>query len=125
MLLNRVDSVLDAAGNHVKANGDPWGRNHQTPLFKKALQRAGLPDMRWHELRHSFAVRMLSAGLPGHLVSKALGHADNRMLEEHYGKFLKEWIVDAFKRLAPKEGLLSQSEPEGPGRSKRVKKSDR
>lgn len=109
----------------LKANGDPWGRNHQTPLFKKALQRAGLPDMRWHELRHSFAVRMLSAGLPGHLVSKALGHADNRMLEEHYGKFLKEWIVDAFKRLAPKEGLLSQSEPEGPGRSKRVKKSDR
>jgi len=92
----------------TKEDGSPWKRNHQTSPFKQALAKAGLPDMRWHELRHSFAVRMLEANTPPHLVSRALGHANNRMLEKHYARFLSEWVADAFNKHAPWGGILQE-----------------
>ena len=42
--------------------------------FKDALKAAGLRDMRWHDLRHSFATRMAAAGVPMRTLQEWMGH---------------------------------------------------
>lgn len=44
--------------------------------FKRALAKAGLPDMRFHDLRHTAATLLLSRGVHPKVVSEMLGHAD-------------------------------------------------
>jgi integrase len=44
--------------------------------FAKLLETAGLPHMRFHDLRHSGATILLSQGVPVKVVSEMLGHAD-------------------------------------------------
>lgn len=56
--------------------GDPVNPWHVTErAFKPLLRRAGLPEVRFHDLRHAFASLMLSEGARIDLVSKMLGHA--------------------------------------------------
>lgn len=47
-------------------------RNYLRP----ALRAEGLPEMRFHDLRHTFASLMLAAGFPPYEVSRWLGHAN-------------------------------------------------
>lgn len=44
--------------------------------FKPALQRAGLPPVRFHDLRHSYASIMAAAGVDIYKVSRWMGHAN-------------------------------------------------
>jgi integrase len=44
--------------------------------FKKVLVKAGLPDIRFHDLRHTAATILLSHGVNIKVVSEMLGHAD-------------------------------------------------
>ena len=43
--------------------------------FKPLLRRAGLPDIRWHDLRHTYATLLLARGTHPTYVQKSLGHA--------------------------------------------------
>lgn len=56
--------------------GDPVNPWHVTErAFKPLLRRAGLPVIRFHDLRHTFASMMLSEGVRVDIVSKMLGHS--------------------------------------------------
>lgn len=50
-------------------------RNHSTIAIKKAFARAGLHDVRIHDLRHTAASRLVQNGLSLLEVSKILGHS--------------------------------------------------
>lgn len=43
--------------------------------FKAMLTKAGLPDIRFHDLRHSAASLMLAQGVPLRVVMEVLGHS--------------------------------------------------
>ena len=43
--------------------------------FKRLLKKAGLPDMRFHDLRHTHATLLLQRGHPVHHVQRRMGHA--------------------------------------------------
>jgi integrase len=43
--------------------------------FKRVLRNANLPDIRFHDLRHTAATLMISNGIPVLIVSKILGHS--------------------------------------------------
>ncbi len=45
-------------------------------LFKDLAAAAGLPPIRLHDLRHSYATAALAAGVPVKVVSQRIGHAD-------------------------------------------------
>ena len=45
-------------------------------LFADLARRAGLPVIRLHDLRHSYATAALAAGVPVKVVSQRVGHAD-------------------------------------------------
>lgn len=59
------------------ANGGPLRANNLTQRsFAAILKRAGLPHIRFHDLRHSAATIMLANGVNPKVVSQMLGHAD-------------------------------------------------
>lgn len=43
--------------------------------FQSARKRAGLSDVRIHDLRHTFASRLIDRGVPDRIVQKLLGHS--------------------------------------------------
>lgn len=51
--------------------------------FKLACQRAGIPDLRIHDLRHSFASFAAADGASLFLIGKLLGHATMRSTERY------------------------------------------
>lgn len=62
------------------------GDGHVTGVQKaweRVRKAAHLPDVRLHDLRHSFASFAIADGASLYLVSKALGHADTRTTERY------------------------------------------
>jgi site-specific recombinase XerD len=45
----------------------------------RACRRAGLREIRWHDLRHSFASQLAAAGVPLRQVQEWLGHSTINM----------------------------------------------
>ncbi len=50
-------------------------KNLTTRSFKPILKRAGLPNIRLHDLRHTCASLLLSRGVHPKFVQELLGHA--------------------------------------------------
>ena len=58
------------------AKGAPLdGQNLAVREFKPTLRRAGLPSIRFQDLRHTFGTLLLERRVPVTVVSKMLGHA--------------------------------------------------
>jgi integrase len=55
--------------------GTPLEARNLLRDFKKLLERASLPDMRFHDLRHSAATLLLAKGVPERVVMEILGHS--------------------------------------------------
>jgi integrase len=56
--------------------------------FKPLLKRAGLPDIRFHDLRHTCATLLLSRGHHPKLVQELLGHASVALTLDRYSHVL-------------------------------------
>jgi integrase len=56
-------------GNFIKSTFDP------NPYLKRACREAGIREITFHSLRHTWATLALEAGRSPVLVSKCLGHA--------------------------------------------------
>jgi len=52
--------------------------------FKPLLEAAGLPDIRFHDLRHTFASIALGRGANINTVSKMLGHSSVKVTLDVY-----------------------------------------
>ena len=59
-------------------------------VLKKALEKAGLPRIRFHDLRHTAATLMLFKGVHTKIVSEVLGHGDVAFTLTAYSHVLKE-----------------------------------
>jgi integrase len=57
------------------ACGNPEWRWNTVRRFQAALKRAGLPRIRFHDLRHSSATFLFSQGVPAFVVADRLGHS--------------------------------------------------
>ena len=56
--------------------GRPLDRSRLLKRFKAALARAGVREIRFHDLRHTFGTRMAAAGVPMRTLQEWLGHRD-------------------------------------------------
>lgn len=74
--------------------------------FQPAVRRAGIRQVRFHDLRHSFASNLLAAGVDLATISAALGHANVRITLEVYSHSVPKARHGAADRMA---ALLSQS----------------
>ena len=58
--------------------------------FRKLLVRAGLPGIRFHDLRHTFATILLSRGTHPKVVQEMLGHANISQTMDTYSHVLPD-----------------------------------
>ena len=58
--------------------------------FKATLQRAGLPEIRFHDLRHTCATLLLRQGVNPKFVQELLGHADISLILNVYSHVLPD-----------------------------------
>ena len=56
--------------------------------FKPLLKEAGLPEIRFHDLRHTCATLLLGRGVHPKLVQEFLGHATIAMTLDTYSHYL-------------------------------------
>jgi integrase len=56
--------------------GRPLDRSRLLKRFKAALRRAGVREVRFHDLRHTFGTRMAAAGVPMRTLQEWMGHRD-------------------------------------------------
>jgi integrase len=83
--------------------------------WNNARIRAGLPEFRIHDLRHSFASHLVNAGRSLYEVQELLGHADIKTTSR-YAHLSRERLVAAvevvpFIEIGPRERLLAQLKP--------------
>src|SRR5579863_2185430 len=67
--------------------------------LKKVLRQAELPDIRFHDLRHSAATLLLSLGVHPKVVQELLGHTQISMTMDIYSHVLPGMQEDAVNRL--------------------------
>jgi threonine/homoserine/homoserine lactone efflux protein len=54
--------------------------------FKRLIKQASLPDLRFHDLRHTSATLLLAQGVHPRIVQERLGHADISMTLNRYSQ---------------------------------------
>jgi len=80
--------------------GDPLGRRYTTThRFKPLLKRAGLRQVRFHDLRHTCATLLLGRNVNPKVVSEMLGHSSIAITLDTYSHVLPNMQSEAAKAL--------------------------
>jgi integrase len=75
------------------------GNNMVRRIFAPALKKAGLPQIRFHDLRHTYASLLIAQGEHPKLISEQLGHASVQITLDRYGHLMDQSYGDASGRL--------------------------
>lgn len=81
--------------------GRPLVGRYVTPQLRHGLERAGLPPIRCHDLRHTAATLQLAAGVPLATISRTLGHSTLTITADIYAAVtpdLRREAADAMDR---------------------------
>jgi len=81
------------------AVGTPLNPSKVVDRFKTLLKKAGLPEIRFHDLRHSAATILLSMGVHPKVVQELLGHNQISMTMDIYSHVLPTMQKDAVSKL--------------------------
>ncbi|HEY7272784.1 MAG TPA: site-specific integrase, partial [Actinoplanes sp.] len=90
--LARLDEEREAWGAHYDARGFLFCRPDGTPVhpdtitrrFNRLVDRAGVPRIRLHDVRHTYATLALDAGIDPKIVSDRVGHANMNVTLQIY-----------------------------------------
>jgi integrase len=83
--------------------GTPKGPSELRREFKRLAKQAGLPEIRFHDLRHTAATLMLQQGVHPKVVQERLGHSSISITLDTYSHVFPNLQEDAAGRL---ESLL-------------------
>ena len=95
-------SVRDDDLVFSKPDGKPLDPSSITHSFRRVIKRAGLPRLRFHDLRHTHATLMLKSGAHPKIVSERLGHSNIGItldLYSHISPGLQEAAAIGFDKL--------------------------
>jgi len=70
--------------------GEPLKQLHT--VWNAVKDKAGVQDVRLHDLRHTYASHAVMHGASLSVVAHNLGHTDTRMVERHYGHLAPSYI---------------------------------
>jgi len=87
ILLGELPSDSDLAFCHL-SDGKPLDPGVVSHAFAKALKKAGLPHIRFHDLRHTHATLLLRGGVHAKIASERLGHASIGITLDTYSHVL-------------------------------------
>jgi integrase len=79
--------------------GKPMEQNYIRRVFKRLLAKAGLREIRLHDIRHTFASLLLSDGASPVYVKEQLGHTSIQMTVDIYGHLIPSSNREMVNRL--------------------------
>lgn len=87
--------------------------------FGNAMKKAGITDLHFHDLRHTFGSRLAMAGKDLYVIQKLLGHREPRMAQRyahHSVESLREGIsaLEDLKKEAAAREAVPQNRPQPP-----------
>jgi integrase len=83
----------------ASSQGTPLDPANIRRLFRAALKRAGLPHMRFHDLRHCYASLLVAQGAHPKFISEQLGHASAQITMDRYSHLLDQSYADESDKL--------------------------
>ena len=91
MELKQLRIVTNLVGRAQKRGNEYVFTNPQTKVryttvktaWRTACRRAGLADLRFHDLRHTFGTRAADAGVPLNAIRDVMGHKTTAMTERY------------------------------------------
>ena len=91
---NNKDNLVftDSLGSHI-ATHTVWRQ------FKKKAEEIGIPEMRFHDLRHGYATLALQNGVDVKTVSNNLGHATTAFTMDRYGHVTETMMKDSADKM--------------------------
>lgn len=84
----------------TQENGLPLDPGTPSHLFGKMIKKAGLRNIRLHDLRHLHATELLRLGEPLHVVAQRLGHRDAMVTATIYAHVTNEQDETASQKFA-------------------------
>ncbi len=102
ILQNHLEQVVGAPGDLVfqnRAGHHINAQNMMSRVFYPTLKKAGLPRIRFHDLRHTYAAILITMGENIKFIQTQLGHASLSTTMDTYGHLLPEASRDFGKRL--------------------------
>ncbi len=88
-------------------------KNLKKRHFQKCLEKAGLRQIRFHDLRHTFASLLLQNGESPTYVKDQLGHASIKMTVDIYGHLVPGANRQAVNRLPSLDGFQAEGRKTG------------
>jgi integrase len=113
------ERALIGAGYHhsglvfTAPDGSPIHPQRFSSWFEQHTRAAGLPRIRLHDVRHSYATAALAAGVPAKVVSERLGHATIAMTMDTYSHVLP--ALDTQAAAAVARLILESQQPDAEG----------
>jgi integrase len=90
----------DSGRVFTRADGSPRRPEWISTRFKTLADRAGLPPIRFHDLRHGAATMLLAAGVDIKVISKILGHSTYAFTADVYTEVAEELADSAASAIA-------------------------
>jgi integrase len=84
--------------------------SHAARLFRTDTKRSGVNEIRFHDLRHTYATRFVSNGGDIHALSKILGHSSSTMTDRyaHLADDVAKSAAELVSFTPPQESKLLQ-----------------
>lgn len=92
-------------------DGKPIEQNHIRRVYKRVLKKAGIREMRLHDIRHTFASLLLSYGETPVYVKEQLGHSSIKMTVDIYGHLIPGSNRGAVNRLDTPQPSATYPQP--------------
>lgn len=93
--LSAGDTWVESGLIFTSSIGTPIHQRNILRDFKTLLKQAGLPPIRFHDLRHTAASLMLNHGVSVIVVSRRLGHARTSITMDVYGHLIPSMQTEA------------------------------
>lgn len=84
----------------AQPDGRPTHPEYVSMAFDRRVRRYGLPRIRLHDLRHTWATLALAAGVDVKIVSERLGHASAKITWDIYQHVTPTMQADAAETVA-------------------------
>jgi integrase len=84
----------------VRPDGRPWNPQSVSQRFRRVTARAGLPPIRFHDLRHVAATISLQGGVDIKVVQELLGHTTSTLTRDTYTSVVEDLHRDAANAVA-------------------------
>ncbi|MCL4689525.1 MAG: site-specific integrase [Burkholderiales bacterium] len=108
----------------LRGDGTPWGKNHHVRPMAEACKVAKItPAVSFHILRHTYGSWLAMRGVALQVIAEALGHADTRITQRHYGHLAPSYVAQVIRANLPaipiEAGNVTPLKPASPAKTTR------